>query len=246
MKSPKWSRDELILACALVEENDWNELRVGDPRVVELSGILRDMPIHDPSVRGEEFRSQGSVSRKSTDIATWHPGYKGSRTKGGKLDREVIAEFLEHPDEMRAAARAIRESVLSGDLENLSPVEEEFSAMEGQLLVRLHVARERSRGLRERKISAVLGSGQSLECQICNFGFEETYGELGKGYIEVHHRLPLHASGKTRTALEDLILLCANCHRMCHRKHPQGRSWLTPEELRLTMRSAAKDRHLSE
>ncbi|MBD4677824.1 HNH endonuclease, partial [Xanthomonas citri pv. citri] len=52
-------------------------------------------------------------------------------------------------------------------------------------------------------------------------------GEHGAGYIEVHHRVPLHVSGTVMTSLEDLALLCSNCHRMIHRRRP----WLTVEQL---------------
>lgn len=44
--SPPWTRDEVILACDLVVGNGWRELRTGDPRVTELSELLRRLPIH--------------------------------------------------------------------------------------------------------------------------------------------------------------------------------------------------------
>jgi len=55
-------------------------------------------------------------------------------------------------------------------------------------------------------------------CQICGFSFEELYGELGKGYIEVHHLTPLSdREGEASTRVEDVMVVCANCHRMLHR-----------------------------
>jgi len=62
----------------------------------------------------------------------------------------------------------------------------------------------------------------------CGFDFGMTYGSVGQGYIEVHHVLPLHASGPVLTRLTDLVLLCSNCHRMIHRSS----AWLSPDELR--------------
>ena len=54
---------------------------------------------------------------------------------------------------------------------------------------------------------------------ICGFDFELKYGELGKGYIEIHHIKPL--SNLTEVVVvnpeTDLICVCANCHRMLHR-----------------------------
>ncbi|MET7850510.1 HNH endonuclease [Streptomyces avermitilis] len=63
--------------------------------------------------------------------------------------------------------------------------------------------------------------------------------ELGDGYIEVHHRLPFHISGVTETRIADLALLCANCHRMCHRSF-RGESWRTPDALRALIRRSAE------
>ncbi len=59
-----------------------------------------------------------------------------------------------------------------------------------------------------------------LKCEVCDFDFEQTYGELGRGYIECHHIEPLNYRGgnSAPTRVGDLALLCANCHRMAHRK----------------------------
>lgn len=48
-------------------------------------------------------------------------------------------------------------------------------------------------------------------------------------YIECHHVVPLSALQKgAQTKLKDLSLVCANCHRMIHRR----KAWLTMEALR--------------
>lgn len=109
-RNPAWTREEVILACDLVADDGWRELRTQDPRVQQLSTLLRGMDIHPPTVRLENFRSADSVSRKTTDLATAHPDYSGARTRGGKVDREVIQEFLTDPVGMAAAAAAIREA----------------------------------------------------------------------------------------------------------------------------------------
>ncbi|MBW4033801.1 MAG: hypothetical protein HIU88_14260 [Acidobacteria bacterium] len=86
---------------------------------------------------------------------------------------------------------------------------------------------ERDRGLRKRKIDSVRKAGKPIACEVCGFDFEVVYRERGRDYCEVHHRTPLHESGQTTTKLEDLAVLCANCHRMIHRRTP----WLTVEAL---------------
>ena len=58
-----------------------------------------------------------------------------------------------------------------------------------------------------------------LKCEVCDFDFRATYGDLGEGFAECHHVLPLaELAPGTKTKLRDLAILCANCHRMAHRK----------------------------
>jgi predicted HNH restriction endonuclease len=103
---------------------------------------------------------------------------------------------------------------------------EEFP--EGRILLRLHRARERSPKLRElAKRRAIRASGH-VSCIVCGFDFAVTYGLLGDGYIECHHTKPVsELAAGSKTNVEDVALLCANCHRMVHRRRP----WLTLGQL---------------
>jgi 5-methylcytosine-specific restriction protein A len=244
MRSPAWLWDELLLACALVVKNGWRELREGDRRVDELSNLLRSLPLHGDAARSiPKFRSTGSVSRKTTDLATNHPAYRGKPTRCGQLDLAMIGRFTAQPDTMLKAATAIEAGIGSGQLtlipEQPDEVAEDGTAtLEGRLLARWTIARERDPRLRRRKIDSARRLGQPLQCEVCDFHFARYYGALGKDYIEVHHVLPLHVSGPRTTKLEDLALLCANCHRMCHRNQV-GESWRTPSALRAAIADEA-------
>ncbi|MFB6828625.1 HNH endonuclease [Streptomyces hydrogenans] len=234
-----WVRDELLLACALVVENGWRELRQNDPRVHDLSDVLRSLPLHGDAATDPRFRSPNSVSRKTTDIATAHPDYAGEATKGGQPTRQIVSDFLEHGEDLLAAAAALRQGIASGALHLVPEQPDEAddsgnSAPEGRLLARWALYRERDRGLRDRKVRQALRRNQPLACEVCAFDFGRVYGQLGAGYVEVHHRLPLYISGPRETLLEDLAFLCANCHRMCHRSH-QGETWRTPEAVRVEL-----------
>lgn len=67
-----------------------------------------------------------------------------------------------------------------------------------------------------------------LTCQVCSFDFEEKYGAIGIDYIEGHHTKPVsEMTIGEETKIEDIAMVCANCHRMLHRRRP----WLTIEEL---------------
>ncbi|MFS8203265.1 HNH endonuclease (plasmid) [Streptomyces sp. CWNU-52B] len=229
-RSPDWTRDEIILACDLAMANGWKRLEFDDSRVIELSALLQTMPIHPEELRNELFRNPNGVARKTVDITSRHPDYRGKPTNGNVLDVEVMNDFLARPIEMAKVAQQIRDGLNTGELQDLPPEpgEDDYSAPEGRLLIRRHKTRERDKGLRKRKIDAVLRQGRRLNCEACGFDFEATYGPRGAGYIECHHVVPLHEAGEGRTKLSDLALICANCHRMIHRSAP----WPTPGELR--------------
>ncbi|MEP0859029.1 HNH endonuclease [Trichocoleus sp. DQ-U1] len=76
-------------------------------------------------------------------------------------------------------------------------------------------------------------------CQVCGFNYQKKYGELGFGYIECHHLNPLSERSECewdeeiKTSIKDVRVLCANCHRMIHRKRPA----LTVEELKAIISS---------
>lgn len=60
------------------------------------------------------------------------------------------------------------------------------------------------------------------QCVACDFNFELAYGELGKGFIHVHHRVPLKdiENEYLLDPIKDLVPVCPNCHAMVHRTEP--------------------------
>ena len=62
------------------------------------------------------------------------------------------------------------------------------------------------------------------------------YGLIGEDFIECHHTLPVsELTPDSKTRIEDIALLCANCHRMVHRRRP----WLRIEDLRKLLQAKA-------
>jgi 5-methylcytosine-specific restriction protein A len=96
--------------------------------------------------------------------------------------------------------------------------------IEGELLWR------RARGYERSKINrAACIQIHGSSCLICGFDFYEHYGDLGSGFIHVHHVIPLSEIKEEYICnpAKDLIPVCPNCHAMLHRKQPA----LTPTEL---------------
>ena len=100
---------------------------------------------------------------------------------------------------------------------------------EGKLKERLHRSRERNPEIIRAAKQLALERDGKLNCACCGFNFEVAYGLHGRGFIEGHHTKPvstLHAGGEL-TRVEDIALVCANCHRMLHRRRP----WLELDQL---------------
>jgi hypothetical protein len=69
-----------------------------------------------------------------------------------------------------------------------------------------------------------------LTCSVCAFNFVEFYGEVGEGYIHVHHLTPISSIREEYSVdpIQDLRPICPNCHAMIHKKRPP----YTIEEMR--------------
>jgi 5-methylcytosine-specific restriction protein A len=94
-------------------------------------------------------------------------------------------------------------------------------AEEGAASLETHMARERNPTLVEAKKAAVLQATGKLACEACHFDFATTYRDIGLGFCEVHHLRPIGARAEAEnTTLNDLAILCSNCHSMIHRTNP--------------------------
>ena len=94
------------------------------------------------------------------------------------------------------------------------------SATEGRRVRQLILHQQRERALRDAKVrQATADGGGRLRCEVpgCGFDFAEAYGAAGEGFIHVHHKRPLSDVGdSTETTLDDLAVVCPNCHAMIH------------------------------
>ena len=61
-----------------------------------------------------------------------------------------------------------------------------------------------------------------FKCAVCGLEFDKKYGDIGHGFMHVHHLVPLSGlgSGYKMDPVKDLIPVCPNCHSMLHRKDP--------------------------
>lgn len=99
---------------------------------------------------------------------------------------------------------------------NLEPNAREFT--EGAVAYRRHKVRERSGSLRAAKLADFQAKYGRLCCEICNLEPRKDYPEeLVASVLEIHHSKPLSEANSPRpTTLDELLVVCANCHRAIH------------------------------
>ncbi|MEU4807923.1 HNH endonuclease [Nocardia fluminea] len=234
-----WKPEEQILACDLLVANGWATIPESDDRTIALSARLRAQWVYAPSI--PQYRSTNSVHQKLEDLRTNRPGYPGVPKRGGKLTPQIAAAFDKEPKKMRAlAAQLWADGDLSiatdfdSDVVDDVPIPDSpsaadlVSAVEGRALQRQVTVYERDPKLRAAKLKWSRKHRGSIACEVCQFDFEKVYPGHGSGYAEVHHINPLHITQRVENTIDDLIVLCANCHRMIHK----GGRALTPHELR--------------
>lgn len=119
---------------------------------------------------------------------------------------------------------------VSDEIHEQSSLKDIISLTEGELHEIVCNRYERNRTARERCIEA-----KGCKCAVCGMDFKQTYGDIGQGFIHVHHLVPISSIGENYEIdpIKDLVPVCPNCHNMLHRKEPP----YTPEELKMKLKS---------
>lgn len=226
MRNPKWNRDEIILALDLFFTLEPGQIHGRNPAIIELSEVLNRLPIFEFRPDSVKFRNPNGVGLKLSNFLAIDPTYYGKGMASySKLDKAIFFEFYNDRDRLRRIANAIRNTVSDTTL-NLKlyripdeTEEKDYIFWEGKVLYKLHKYRERNSELVVKKKVLHFKKYSALDCEACSFNFKVMYGNLGKGYIECHHKTPLaQYDGTSGTTLEDLALVSSNCHRMLHRQ----------------------------
>jgi len=99
-------------------------------------------------------------------------------------------------------------------IEKAAKANKQIEALEGKAYLAEALFRRRNRALIQAK-----KANSDYRCEVCEFNFEERYGLIGRERILAHH-LKAIAGGPSITTLDDIALVCANCHAIIHMKHP--------------------------
>jgi 5-methylcytosine-specific restriction enzyme A len=230
--NPDWSRDEVILALDLYFRCAGSMPGPNDPRVVELSKILRALPLHKDAAKNDRFRNPAGVAFKLQNIRQVASEQGLNHTSA--TDRAVWADYGKRPERVAELAALIREQAEGVDAVQVEELDEDEVFVEGRLLTAVH--RERDRRARKMLLKKRQQLGR-LTCDVCGHGPKVSDPELAAAGFEAHHLLPLATTGPTKTKLADLALLCAVCHRLIHRAMHLRRGWVSVEDFSREVRT---------
>jgi 5-methylcytosine-specific restriction endonuclease McrA len=121
--------------------------------------------------------------------------------------------------------------LLNEEIETEDP---NLTVTEGRLRLITHYARERNRDIVRKKKQQALANG-NLHCETCGFSCRDTYGVE---FIECHHLTQISQAGVRETTLDDLALVCSNCHRMLHKLIDE--QFLSVEQLKEKIRTSTQ------
>ena len=146
------------------------------------------------------------IDKKNTQ--QWFP-----QQSGISLKPEIIDDLESSWFNFIRENRYIRNSFVSNDV--LTDITETF--LEGKSKEIVQTKYERNPQARK-----ICLNHHGYSCQICDFNFETFFGNVGKGFIHVHHINSIAEIGKEYEIdpKNDLIPVCPNCHAMIHSRRP--------------------------
>ena len=110
------------------------------------------------------------------------------------------------------------------DYDEIDNPEEIYEGVKKEIFVNSY---ERNPLARQKCIDA-----HGFKCSVCGLDFGKRYGNIGRGFIHVHHIVPISTIGKEYKIdpINELVPVCPNCHAMLHRGG--GGKVLTVDELK--------------
>jgi putative restriction endonuclease len=183
-------------------------------RPSDISGVRRLRAARFEKVVKEAFEEGRNLRVIILDRS--HPSSSGATARLLDDDPWTVTQF----DYATGAFELRRGAFPNISTSDLPEEMEEFP--EGEERRRFGTHRHRERALRAKKIAQhkLLNKGKVI-CEVpgCGFDFALVYGEIGQDYAQVHHLTPLSQVDKAgvTNAVDDLAVVCANCHVMIHR-----------------------------
>lgn len=127
-----WTREELILAFSLYSEIPFGKIHMGNPKVLELAGLLG--------------RTPGSVSMKLSNFARLDPALQArgiaGLQRGAKGEKEIWDEFRERPEALAFESQQLLARKVGKPVEDVAQIRTDDLPREGverEALIRVRV-----------------------------------------------------------------------------------------------------------
>jgi predicted HNH restriction endonuclease len=227
IRNPNWVVDELVLALSLYIHHRPHIPAKTSIEVAKLSRLLNKLALFLGSAQSDTYRNIDGVYMKLMNLRGLDPTYTGSGKKGlqkgGQTEKAVWRRFADSPAELHALAKAIEDALNSENYlkemaANGSPDDvDDYKGFEGKVAKRIHQVRERDTKVVEKRKKQAIQKYGFLFCEVCGPDSGRKYGSFGGRTIDAHHTKPVAkiVLGEP-THVDDLALLCANCHRYAH------------------------------
>lgn len=193
-----------FLSC--LEDWHWDTVEYPEyKRVPSRNGYYHISEKHSeiwPLIKKFHFNFIENVCRRFGNLR------KASQSKHSSAVLDYLSEQLGHP---------VPRSVYGDDFtfaEELMGDKDLYEGVKQQVTVNAY---ERNPKARQKCIERY-----GPDCLICGFNFAKRYGNIGKGFIHVHHLKPISEIGKEYqvSPVRDLCPVFPNCHAIIHRRNP--------------------------
>jgi 5-methylcytosine-specific restriction protein A len=217
-RNPDWTDEEIILALELYFNCGRRQLDSSHKDVIKLSELLNNLSIHSKRKRNKKFRNPNGVATKLGNILSLDPERSGGLPNVSKRDIKVWDEYSNKLEELYARAQKIKnDPIIQGQASDFLKAFDLLEASEGESKINMHNKIERNKTIIRYKKLQVLEKTGKLECEACEFDFQIKYGDVAHGVCECHHIVPLFKlKANTKTTIDDLAILCCNCHQAIH------------------------------
>lgn len=213
MRQPKWTIDEVMLAVnAYFEIGDVRKITLTNPHVIELSELLRSLPIHNDI--DATFRNVVGVQMTLLSIAAIDDNANYHLRSATKLQKEVYSYYVDKKLYLRELVGAIK-ACLPLPFNYYYPLDSN-NFMAGNILYLYHLYLEN-----QTKAAAIIKEDffnrRKSKCTCCDADLCVLFGEKGYELLEQHYTEKIINYHNGMDILpRKFVALCPTCHRLAH------------------------------
>jgi len=193
--------------------------------------LLQKANLEKANLQGADLREANLIDSILTGADLSNANLRGAKVTEAQLASASILEGAVLPSNIRGSKSPVdtdlRESPqdLTQELSKKSePSIKMQEVIEGETYTSQVTRRKRNRTI----ISAKKADSDGM-CEVCGFSFKKYYGLSGRDCLVAHHINPISSRDvPSKTTLDDIVLLCPNCHAIVHTQEPP----ISPKNLR--------------